>query len=452
MTGGNLSAEVMTSESSGIYAPIRDVFYKRRSLLLGAICLLALVVRLFLIFHFDTWHIDPHGDYFNYGFEAGRLARSLAEGQGYASPFHLSTGPSAWIAPGYPWLLATLFRIFGIYSPGAALTALLINSLFSALTCAAIYYLGREVFDVGTGLVGAAIFAVLPASIFHAVNSFWDVTISTCLLTVLIILLARLEHGGQSKSLTLATFIGILVGVLALFNPACLSVFAVSLLWIAICRRSEFLSLFPEFALMVTLPFLICLPWLLRNQRVLHQFTLKSNFGTELRIGNNPTARYTPQAEVMSLHPSTDELELYRSLGEIGYVDYCKQEATRFIRSHPGEFVRLVVRRIEVFWGGVDTLSKGNLKATGNLSSLKPLISSMLTALAVLGLLVGFRPKRHMLLLLPILIYPLPYYIAHAMNRYRLPLEPLLSLWIAQFFLWAANKFYRIRANGLVPS
>jgi 4-amino-4-deoxy-L-arabinose transferase-like glycosyltransferase len=413
----------------------------RRWVVLFPVIVGALLIRVFLIFHFDTWHIVPGDDYFPYGFEAGRLARSLAEGGGFASPFHLPTGPSAWIAPGYPWMLSVLFRIFGVYSPGAALTAFLLNSLFAALTCLAIYDLGCAFFDEATGLVAAALFAILPASIYHTINSLWDATISTGLLTVLIILLVRLERGVAVKPIRLAVATGLLTGVLALFNPSCLSVYAVGLAWVLFRRRDQFRSLIPSFVILAALPVLVCLPWLIRNKLVLHQFTLKSNFGTELRTGNNPVALSIPTTEAMDLHPSTGEFDLYQKLGEVGYVQYCQREAIAFIRSNPGIFVRLTLRRIEVFWMGVDNSFMGNLKTRINWSIAKLVVSSSWSILALLGLIVGFRRDRHMLLLLALLVYPLPYYLTHTMNRYRLPIDPLLAILAAQFLVWSWKKF-----------
>src|SRR6266568_3607649 len=74
----------------------------RRRQKLFAILLAALVIRIVLVFYFDTWHVSPEGDHWSFGFETGRVARSLAEGRGFESPFQEPTGPTAWLAPGYP--------------------------------------------------------------------------------------------------------------------------------------------------------------------------------------------------------------------------------------------------------------------------------------------------------------------------------------------------------------
>ena len=49
---------------------------------------------------------------FDFGFEMGRIGRSLAQGQGFANPFNETTGPTAWEPPLYPFLIASVFRVF----------------------------------------------------------------------------------------------------------------------------------------------------------------------------------------------------------------------------------------------------------------------------------------------------------------------------------------------------
>src|SRR5882724_7274816 len=41
--------------------------------------------------------------------EAGNIGRGLVLGRGFASPFHDANGPTAWLAPVYPSLLACIF-------------------------------------------------------------------------------------------------------------------------------------------------------------------------------------------------------------------------------------------------------------------------------------------------------------------------------------------------------
>src|SRR4029077_18421492 len=83
---------------------------------LPAITVLALAVRLFFMafLYRNTW--NDFRDHLLFGFEVGRIARSIAAGHGYANPFSAETGPTAWMTPVYPYLLAATFKLFGIYS------------------------------------------------------------------------------------------------------------------------------------------------------------------------------------------------------------------------------------------------------------------------------------------------------------------------------------------------
>src|SRR5690242_21911961 len=96
--------------------------------------LVALALRLLAMTIGHTYRFPARDDHFSFGWETGRLARSIANGDGFSSPFHDHTGPSAWIAPLYPYFLAGVFKIFGIYSNASAWVALAVNSLCSALT------------------------------------------------------------------------------------------------------------------------------------------------------------------------------------------------------------------------------------------------------------------------------------------------------------------------------
>ncbi|HMH00518.1 MAG TPA: hypothetical protein VK555_03845, partial [Terriglobales bacterium] len=70
------------------------------------IVLIALSLRLAVITFGPTYHITPRRDHFQFGWEMGRIARSIATGNGFSSPTDLPTGPSAWAPPLYPYILA----------------------------------------------------------------------------------------------------------------------------------------------------------------------------------------------------------------------------------------------------------------------------------------------------------------------------------------------------------
>src|SRR5271155_2607105 len=104
-----------------------------------AIFLAALAVRLVYITVAHSYRFHPLMDHFEFGWEAGRVGRSLALGHGFSDPSVPSgTGPTAWLPPLYPMVIGAVFRVFGIYTPVSGWVLLAINSLFGAATIPAI--------------------------------------------------------------------------------------------------------------------------------------------------------------------------------------------------------------------------------------------------------------------------------------------------------------------------
>src|SRR5437764_11635117 len=94
--------------------------------------LVGFLARLLYILIARSYHFRSNDDNFSFGWEIGRVAYSLATGHGFSSPFGGNTGPSAWNAPVYPWIVSIAFRLFGVYSHAAAFALLVFNSIFPA--------------------------------------------------------------------------------------------------------------------------------------------------------------------------------------------------------------------------------------------------------------------------------------------------------------------------------
>src|SRR6266849_5774900 len=119
------------------------------------IVLIAFLLRLAVITIGHTYRITLRRDHFQYGWEMGRLARSIATGQGFSSPTDVPSGPSAWAPPLYPYLLAGVFKLFGVYSALSAWVILTFNSVFSVLTCLTLYRIGERVYGAAMCVLAA---------------------------------------------------------------------------------------------------------------------------------------------------------------------------------------------------------------------------------------------------------------------------------------------------------
>src|SRR6266446_10802614 len=81
--------------------------------------------------------------------ETGSIAYSLAVGKGFSSPFRRETGPTAWLTPVYPLLVAGVFRIFGILSAKSFFVVVFLNTLFSSFACIPIFFTGKRMGGLG---------------------------------------------------------------------------------------------------------------------------------------------------------------------------------------------------------------------------------------------------------------------------------------------------------------
>src|SRR5579863_39232 len=149
---------------------------------------IAFVLRLGLIVIGHTYKFKTIDDNFSFGWEMGRIGRSLALGQGFANPFNETTGPTAWEPPLYPFLIAAVFRLFGIYTHTSALVLLTINSVFSALTCVPIFLIARRCFSEKVAVWTAWTWALLPSVMYWCARWVWETSLATLLLTVIFFL------------------------------------------------------------------------------------------------------------------------------------------------------------------------------------------------------------------------------------------------------------------------
>jgi 4-amino-4-deoxy-L-arabinose transferase-like glycosyltransferase len=359
---------------------------------------------------------------FDFGFEMGRIGRSLAEGQGFSNPFNETTGPTAWEPPLYPFLIAEVFRLFGVYSRASALLLLSLNSVFSALTCVPIFLIAKRCFGEKVAVWSSWTWALLPSVIFWCTRWVWETSLAALLLAVIFWLTLAME--GKNGLRPWLQF-GLLWGVAALTNTALLSFLPVSGLW-AWYRRAELGKRSLGGIILASVIFVACItPWLLRNYRTFGQLVfIRSNFGAELRLGNGPGADGT---WMDYLHPTKNVFEMrrYRELGELAYVAERKREAIAYIREDYGRFAGLSLKRFIYYWGGLPKASEN--PALGLVRNSLFLASSVLAFWGLARALRRRTPGAWLFFWL-ILSYPLVYYFVFPHPRYRHPIEPELGI------------------------
>jgi 4-amino-4-deoxy-L-arabinose transferase-like glycosyltransferase len=398
------------------------------------IVLVGLLLRLLVITVGHTYRITPRRDHFQFGWEMGRIARSLATGHGFSNPTDLATGPTAWEAPLYPFLLAGVFKLFGIYTHAAAWVILALNSLFSALTCLVVYRIGERLFGSQPGRWAAWTWALFPYAIYWPVRVVWETSLSALLLSLAVLLPLRLEKTSRRRGWLL---LGLLWGAIALTNPTLLSFLPLSLAWLWWRLRADSGAVLGNIALSLVLCSLLVAPWLVRNYRAFGQFVfIRDNFGLEIHMANNSKSG---GLWTRSEHPGNnpEAMQTFAAMGELPYMKAEQHAAFEFIRNHPGAFFQFFAERIFYFWGGNPQTT---LVRSWNLAPARHLafLISTLAAFAGLWLCLRHRVRGTFLLACALLIYPIPYYIAFPAPRYRHAIEPEMVLLII-YALWLSR-------------
>lgn len=413
--------------------------------LLALITLGAFALRVVLLFAFQA-HIFRTD--WNFGYETGRIARALAEGEGFSSPFREPSGPTAWLMPAYPALLALIFLLFGTYSEASAVAILILNSFFGALTCIAVYLLAKPVLGRRTALVAGAGLAIYPPSIWHSITTVWD----TSLLALVVVLLVCGIYALDGKNrLGAAGLYGLALGLAAWVNPIVLCLLPVVWLWIWRRYRDSASRRLGAAALATLAVVIVIIPWLVRNQQQFGRPYLRSNLGMELKLGNSDDAWQAFLAGSMGSpwlrgHPSAvkKDFERYVSMGEAAFVQEAQEEALAFIREHPVKFLRLSLQRLYIFWLS-DLVARndsvGNLKVTTSLSWMRKACHLVPLPFLILGLVVAARKRLDIGPMIGLIIlFPIVYYVTHVSERYRFPLEPVLVILASYGLVWLFER------------
>ena len=260
---------------------------------------------------------------------------------------------------------------------------------------------------------------------------FWETCLSTLLLVGMIALALRWE---QRPGGLLAACMGAYSGLAALVNPALLPALLLLLAWAAWQTRKT-LRYAPLPGLLVFL--LIFAPWPIRNARLLHAFIpLRSTVGFELWVGNRAGATGFLDESQFPIFNQW-EYDQYAGKGEVAYMRDKSALARAYMRTHPSVFLHLSAVRFVRFWAG-----SGN-SAGSPIFVLHAVLTTSLGWLGIWRLVKRDRLRLAALFLLPLIVFPLPYYITHAEFRYRLVVDPLLTI-LAAYALTDA----RDRATG----
>jgi 4-amino-4-deoxy-L-arabinose transferase-like glycosyltransferase len=361
-----------------------------------------------------------------FGYEVGSVAAAIAQGRGFSSPLRMvQTGPTVWFTPIYPYLLAGIFKLFGVYSYTSNIMIRLVDNAFSAFTCWPIYAIGARAFSKRLGVAAAWIWVVFPMSLFFSTVWVWDTALSA--LMVALIVAATLQVRGSAR---LSSWIG--YGALwaagAMVNPSVVSILPPLALWAIWPLRRELVPA-GKLVMASSLIFIAGIaPWTIRNYVVFHKFIpLRSNFGLELWLGNNPGV---PDSWAPWLHPNDDPSEAakYARMTEIPYMQEKQREALQFMRTHPLDTLNFTLHRFSNNWIGLDQPPTEIWNHVPLQVKLIVVGNCLFPLLSLFGVMFAYREHNESALPLAMvmLFFPLLFYLTHSSGRYRHPIDPIM--------------------------
>jgi hypothetical protein len=401
--------------STQVDAPARDfLLQKFPKWTIGHWCVTVFAVSFLILAVLPKGHLDDFA--LPLGSESVRVARSLALHGSFADPFAvMPTGPTAHLAPGYPFLYSIILRLFGMGS-AAVHVAWVFNLTCVALQMALLPLVATRIgIGIAPGLVGGVMGSI---SLYTPVDTRWESFFAGTLLLLAYLLTDR-AVGGQNLGLSVAG--GALWGVILLTNPVAALLLIGWPLSSAFCRaRSKWRKSVQGLALLSSVALAIITPWIIRNYARFGTFIfVRDNLGLELYTGNNDCAAADLETNIRSgcharTHPNPS-LAIATQLAAAGEVPFYRakfQESLDWISTHQRAFLRLTLQRVRLFW----------FPASERVW--ESVVAWVITALSLPGVILLAKKNfaAACMIVAAWVLFPVVYYVVPFEPRYRYPI------------------------------
>ena len=379
-----------------------------------------------------TYRSLPDADKFyeSFGWEMGWIARALASGHGFSSPYFPWSGPTAIEPPLYPGLLSLVFRLFGIYSLTSAFVILTVNSILSTLTCIPVYFSAKYSLGNRAAKIAAWVWALYPFAIYFSAGRVWEYALTGLLFTTCFCIVQRIDESAKPLAWI---GLGALFAMTAYSNASILSTVPF-LLGFALYRAHKAGRSWMLNGALAVLTFVAVLtPWTVRNYKTFGVLVpMRDNLWLELYaddFGNAPNDHTSPPTCDNRPYPASSptEMKKYLAMGEIAYLKEKHDLSMADLHNNPhyAFLVTKTLRRVVYYWTGFWSFSAQELRDQPFTAENVFYVSSV-TLFMILGILSLWRKNRIAAVpyLLLLAVFPITYYLTHPMMDYRQPIEP----------------------------
>lgn len=407
---------MLSTVGSEVEVPIHRAWWSRWRDLLAVlgVALVARVVYWVLV----TPNYTPESDAAQYV----DLARNIAAGRGYAMLFpQLEVHATAFRPPGYPYLLAGVFKIFGVNIAAGRVLSLVCGLVAIAL----VYLLVRRISTPVAALVAGGVMALYPPLLAN----------DTVLLTesVSLALLAGLLLALAARRWPVAA---VLCGLLILTRASAQYLIILLALWVlwqlGWKRALGFLAIAAA----------VVSPWFIRNQIQLGSALYVTSNGFNLAGTYSPAARQ----EQRFVDPVLDDrFEQFRlaQFDEAAWQNQLQAFAIADIRAHPGQVPGVLWRNAQHLFEFTPQFNEWAENADGrNLDFRGATLWTfyIVTAVGILGLVVARRDPVVMLIGAVGAYFVLGSLVLVSPPRLRSPFDMCCCIGVGLAVQWAMSR------------
>ncbi len=372
------------------------------------------------------------------------IARALAAGEGFSHPFAQPSGPTSWMPPVLPALLAGLYWLSDGDFTFVLIVMIVVQVGVLIGTGLLVLALARATL---TRLPPALAAVCFVAALLTSFRFWFQVNYDSwlVLLTLDLLLAGLCWHAQRPWSLPAAVAWGLFGGLAALSNPIVGFAWALLSVFVAAPRRA-----WSCLALALVAAGLTLTPWTLRNYLVFGRLLpVKSNLAYELYQSQCLQPDGLLQRAAVRSHPngaSSSEWREYKALGEMAFLDRKRAAFWQAVRSDPLDFLDRVACR---FLGATLYYLPMNRSASAHrpwqlwlVRLTYPLPVLALLVLGATSLWSPLSPMQWTAIGLYVL-YLAPYICISYYDRYGMPLLAVKVLLV----LWAGDRLVAFYAR-----
>ncbi len=400
--------------------------------------IVALSVVIKLIFLFASGAHDSPGV-----FEYEQVANNLLDGKGF---YYVRAGVKYYggIAPAYPILCYSLYKLFGHHTILIVALQILVTS-FLAIP---VYLIARAVFSEKTARLSAFLCAIQPQLIIYSTTKLHSMNVYAFIFAFMILAFLKLRDDPAPRNIF---FTGFIVGLAVLFRVTSLALALLAAVWFCFTARCGNRKKFHALALIILISFILGLPWGVRNYVVFGRpVFLQTNKWESLWYGNMPGSSGSLYTEGGVSIPEKGRKDLPENFFEMNEKDQgeCLKKLTiGYFRKDPAAFAGRIFKKIGYFW--YFSPYQGSLYPK-NWFALYRIYYIFVLTLAVFSIIRCFTGRRNvdrnavMLILLLFLAITGVHSLYFVEGRHRWSIESLLLIFTADGFFILKDIFKRV--------